>query len=297
MRTKKKNRFTRVFIWIIAIILFNIVALIALLQVPAVQTRLAQYLSRVLSGKTGFNITVNEVDIKWVDRFSLHGLIIIDENNHNLLSLESLDVNYKLGTVLKEHIHLDKADFSGLNMQVHKEENDTLNISVLINRIKELNKRKNKKSSTSLSIDEINITKSSFHFYRDEEVAPQGKFNHKNFNLENIEAQLRSLSIVSDTFKVEVVQLQTEEASTGTKIHNLRTNYLISPRSMRFDSLYVHFGESEINKNIVFNYSGYKDLGAFTDSVYIEAEFDKAIITAKELRLFSSYFETLMTGI
>ena len=137
MRTKKRHRFAKVFIWIISIILFNIISLVLLLQVPAIQTRLAQYLSRVLSGKTGFNITVNEVDIKWVDRFSLYGLKIIDEYDHTLLTLESLDVNYKLGTALKELIHLDNADLKGMKMYVHKEEDDTFNISVLINRIKD----------------------------------------------------------------------------------------------------------------------------------------------------------------
>jgi hypothetical protein len=293
LRTRKRHKFTKVFIWITSIVLLNIIALMLLLQAPAIQTRLAQYLSRVLSGKTGFNITVDAVDIKWVDRFSIHGLSIIDDNNHSFLTLESVDVNYKLGSLLKEHIHLDKADLQGLNLQVHKEENDTFNISILINRIKQLNKKENKKSSTAISIDEINISKSSFNFYRDKEKIAASKFNPKNFNLENIEGHLQSLMIVSDTFKVDIVNLQTLETSTGREIHKLRTNYLISPREMRFDSLYAHFGESEINKNLVFKYSDYKDLGSFTDSVYIEADFDKARISAKDLSLFSAYFENI----
>ena len=267
--------------------------MVLLLQAPAIQTRLAQYLSRVLSGKTGFNITVDAVDIKWVDRFSIHGLNIIDDNDHSLLTLESLDVNYKLGSVLKEHIHLDKADLQGLNMQVHKEENGTFNISILINRIKELNKKENKKSSTALSIDEVNIAKSSFNFYRDKDEMAQSKFNPKNFNLENIEGHLQSLMIVSDTFKVDIMSLQAIETRTNSKVSNLRTKYLISPRSMRFDSLYANLNKSEVNNNLVFNYSGYNDLGSFTDSVYIEAELDKATISSKDLSLFSSYFENI----
>ena len=161
-----------------------------MLQVPAVQTRLAQYLSRILSGKTGFEITVNEVDIRWVDRFSLHGLNIIDENDHTLLTLESLDVNYKLGMALKDHIHLDKAELTGLKLFVHKEENDTFNISVLINRIKNLNNKTKNKSSTAFSVDEIYISHSSFDFYRDEEILTQGKFNAKKFNISDLEGHV-----------------------------------------------------------------------------------------------------------
>ena len=248
MRTRKRHRFAKVLIWVISIILINIIALVLLLQAPVIQTRLAQYLSRVLSGKTGFNITVNEVDIKWVDRFTVYGLNIVDEANHNLLSLESLDVNYKLASVLKEHIHLDKADLQGLNLHIHKEDNDTLNISILINRIKELSRGEKKKSTTTLSIDEINISHSNFDFYRDQAELAPGKFNPKNFKLVNIEGQLQSLVIVSDTFKVDIANLQAVETTTNRKIHNLRTKYLISPRVMRFDSLYAHFSESEINK-------------------------------------------------
>jgi len=293
LRTKKRHKFAKLLIWIISIILFNIISLAILLQVPAIQTRLAQYLSRVLSGKTGFNITVNEVDIKWVDRFSLYGLNITDEYDHTLLTLESLDVNYKLGTALKEHIHLDKANLNGMKMYVHKEANDTFNISVLINRIKALNKKEGNKSTFAFSVDEINIYQSSFDFYRDDEVTDKKRFNPKKFNLSDIEAHLQSLVIVSDTFKVDIESLQALENTTGSIIHNLKTDYLISPRAMRFDSLYAHLGESKINNNLVFNYSGYNDLGLFTDSVGIEAELDKAFITSKELSLFSNYFDNI----
>jgi TamB, inner membrane protein subunit of TAM complex len=293
LRPKKKNRFTRIFIWIFSIVLLNIIALVIFLQVPAIQTRLAQYLSRILSGKTGFNITVKEVDIQWVDRFSLGALSIVDENDETLLTLESLDINYKLASVLKKHITLDNADIDGLEMKLYKEENDTFNLTKLINRIKEINKKSGNKSSVSLRIDKINISNSNFYFLKNEQAPSPRKFSASNFNLADIEGELQSLLIVSDTFKVEVVSLSAIEKNTSTKIHSLRTKFLVSPRSMRFDSLFTHFGNSKINKNLTLKYSGYEDLSHFTDSVYLNAELNKAILTGNDLSLFSSYFENI----
>ena len=132
MRQKKKYRFRKVILWIVSIILINLIVLTVGLQIPAIQTELAQYLSRKLSSKTGFLISLNSLEIDWLDRFNLKGLKVIDDNGIELLTLEDIEVNYNFSSLVKGNIRIDDTDINGLSMTLHRKEGDTLNISRFI---------------------------------------------------------------------------------------------------------------------------------------------------------------------
>lgn len=292
MQPKKKNRFTKLFIWIIAIILINIAAFLILVNIPAVQTELAQYLSRKLSQQTGFTISINEVDIDWLDRFNLKGLNVVDGQQHQLLAVDELRVNYKIVSVLRGNVNLDKIDARKLTVRLHKEEKDTLNITRFIKRLSKIfTAKKRQGSSSSFSIDEIFLTGSSFYYqYGDSLSLASSRFNPYDFSVLDIDGQFRSLLIVSDTFMVDVIRLQAKESSTGLEIHDLQTSYLISPRQMRFDFLNLEVGESVLNQELVFTYHGYDDLSTFKDSVYIDARLASVKVSSRDLRQFHTYF-------
>ncbi len=294
MQPKKKYRFTKLFIWITLIILINITAFLVLVNIPAVQTELAQYLSRKLSQKTGFAITINEVNIAWFDRFSLQGLTVTDDRQQELLTLDKLQINYKLVSVLRGEVNLDKVTAANLNLYLHKEPRDTLNISRLINRLNRIFRTKKKREGrSSFGIDEIYLTGSNFYYVNGHRSLAGSHFNPYNFSVLDIEGQFRALMVVKDSFMVDVISLQARESTTGLAVQDMQTSYLISPRQMRFEFLNLEIGRSVLNKNLVLTYNGYDDLSTFIDSVYIEAEFDQARVSSKDLARFNTYFNNI----
>ena len=114
MRPKKKNRFFRVTAWVLSILLLNLISLIVLAQLPYIQTRLAQSLSRYLSAETNFKINVDKVRIDWFDRVELDALSVYDEDSLKLLTVNTARINYNLGALLRKDLRLDDVAISGL---------------------------------------------------------------------------------------------------------------------------------------------------------------------------------------
>jgi acetolactate synthase small subunit len=293
LRKKKKYTFVKVIGWVVGILLLNIIALILLLHIPLIQTKLAQSLSRNLSAKTKFEISVDKVAIKWVDRATLKGLRVVDENGAELLKLDDLEINYNLAALFKDDIKLDYVGLKGLNFTLQKHQNDTLNISVLINRFKALNEPDSTKKAFGLYIDQLDIRNSNFYYLLGADSLGPKRFNPKNFELLSIEANLRALQVKGDSFKVSANRLSATEGKTGTQISKFKTDYFISPNQMRFNSLSATLEKSIINGTLIFAYDGYNSLSEFISKVEIEADIAETTVFSKELSLFTSYFDKI----
>ena len=273
--------------------MFNLVGLLVALQIPAVQTELGQYLSRKLSNKTGFAISLDKLDIDWLDRFNLKGLIIVDPDGEELLTLDEIKVNYRFSSIVNGDLRLNNADIHGLSMSLYKKDGDTLNISKLVGRIKSAFKSKKDTTNSIFIVDNLTISNSDFAYVINDRAHFPHIFNPSNFKLININGTIQSLQIVSDTIKLDVISLEAKETNTGLQVHKMKTDFLISPRQMRFDSVKFHIGESTIADNIVFNYDTYSSLSHFTDSVGIVASLDKTILSSGDLEHFVPYFNNI----
>ena len=259
-------------------------------NIPAIQTMMAQYMSRVLSNNTGFVISIKSVEIDWLDRFSLVGLKIADKHGGDLLAVESLEVNYKIVSILKGSPNLDQINIDGLKMNLVRKTNDTLNLSKLIHNIKVYLNPKNKKGKLSLSIDNIILNKSYFSYKNGDYPVIANRFDVNNFSFSSINGRLQSLLIKSDTFLVEITALKAIENGSGLAVKKLSTHYAISKKQMRLEQLDAMVGRSKITKNIILNYDGYAALNNFIKNVSMEVELDKAVIYSQDLEKFSPYF-------
>lgn len=292
MRTSRKNKLFKVAIWVVIILLFNFLLAILLLQLPAVQTRLAKSVSRNLSTKTGFQIQVEKVDIRWFDKFTLQGLSVVDEEGNKLASLQEAELNYKLGAILQKNIRLDMAHLKGLDFTLQLHNSDTLNINVLLKRLRSTFKNR-QKGEGILTIDQLTLESSNFFYFIEPDTRPKNKFNQKNFSFLDINARLAALVVKPDTFMIDILELNGHEGKTGTPVTRLSTNYSISPTLMLFDSLKADVGTSVLQGNMQFNYKRYTDLSHFIDSVEIIAHVDHSSISSKDLSLFTDYFDSI----
>ena len=279
--------------WIIGILLLNIIALIVLLYIPVIQTKLAQSLSKNLSAKTKFEISVDKVAIKWIDRATVKGLRIVDEDSSELLYLTDLEINYNLAALFKDDIKLDYVGLKGLDLRLQKHQNDTLNISVLINRFRALNEPDSTKKAFGLYVDQLDIRNGNFYYSLGADSLGPKRFNPKNFELLAIDANLRALQVKGDSFKVAVNRLIATEGKTGTQISKFKTAYYISPKQMRFEGLNASLNQSIIGGNMTFAYDGYASLSDFINNVKIDAEIAETTVITKDLSLFSSYFDKI----
>lgn len=196
-----KNRFAKITLWLIASILVVFICLALALQTSYVQTKVVGYLTTNLSKKTGFKYTIARVSINWFDTITIEGTEVIDPDGNNLGSIESITINYEISSLINENIiSIDKIEINKVNMlvtKIYSEEIPSMNITLLVYRIKEL--LKGKKGGKKIEIDEIEIDKSLFTYKNQEKDSIVNGLDYNHFTIRNIKSEITSFSIASDT--------------------------------------------------------------------------------------------------
>lgn len=291
MPVKKGKRVRKVILWILSIILLNFIVLLLLVQVQAVQTRLVKQYIRSISNETGFSITVENVDINWLDRVLIEGLLIKDRKAHEMLSVDSLMINYSVSSLFSDIIGINELYAKRMELYLH-EDDDTLNITSFLHSLN-IQRKPNQKHKNPVKINFIQLDESYFSFSNGDKKVKQGMFNPNNFNLGSINTEIASFSVRSDTIAMLIKQLTASDTSNNTKLRMKHTDFRISQQEIMFDSLDLMLNGSTLKNRVHLSYSGYNDLNSFTDSVTIQASFENTILYSKDLRLFSSYFNKL----
>ena len=70
------------------------------IQVPYVQTKLVNYISKRLSEATSYQISINRINIDWFDQVELEGLRVLDPFGNPMIEAKTVNINYKLKTLL-----------------------------------------------------------------------------------------------------------------------------------------------------------------------------------------------------
>ncbi|MEN8248198.1 MAG: translocation/assembly module TamB domain-containing protein [Bacteroidota bacterium] len=291
MRSKKGNRVKKTLLWVLSIILINIVILLILAQVQAVQTSIVKKYAQTLSRQTDFSITIEKVDIDWLNKIIITGLNIKDNKQHDLLTVDSLHIDYKLSNLFTDETNIDLAFAQNLMLNLHVDD-DTLNITRLLKQLN-LAKKSGKRIKPVFNLDKVRVADSQFSYSYKTTDVKKGIFNPKNFTFDNINFDISALRIHSDTISLFVQQLAAIETRNNSSLNIQHTDFSISSNEMRFDSLEASINGSIIRDQLVLNYSGYNDLNKFIDSVSLQADFNNAIIYSKDLRLFNSYFNNI----
>lgn len=288
-----KKRLVKITLWLFASILFLFITVASALQVPYFQTKLVTYLSKVITKSTGFKTTISKVSIDWFDQINLKGISVVDPEGNQMANIKQAIINYQISSLLSEtEINIDQLDVNTANIFLTKlEVNDStedININQYIKRLKELFKkeRPNKKKKL-ISIDVINLAKSSFSYWNPKKDSLFGKFDYHHFTINNIKSTIRDFSVKNDTTAFNIRDLHGQNEATGLKIHQLQTNFSVSQRRMEFKNLNSLIGDSKITDNIVFNYQTLKDLNDFNNRIRINARLNKSIIFTNDLALFA----------
>ena len=130
---------------LIVVIIFALLALGIMtiaLQLPSVQTWAVQRVTSDISGKLGYPITIQKVNIKWFDVVSLEGISVKDTSQKDMIDVGRIDVNLDLNNIIEnaaKEIYLDEVNVFQPNVHlVVLPKSGSLNIDGFIERINEL---------------------------------------------------------------------------------------------------------------------------------------------------------------
>ncbi|MDN5212163.1 translocation/assembly module TamB domain-containing protein [Fulvivirgaceae bacterium BMA12] len=270
------------------------VAMVVIIQIPYVQTKIVHKTSKYLSEKTGFKSMISYVNIRWFDTILLEGVEILDTQDSLMIGVEEITVDFNLNSLLfSDAINLDEVNLQQAKVQLIRNSPDGyLNINLFIanlNKLGSSEKGKGGGKSKPFLVDNIQLQNSQFSLIEPKKDSIRQGFDFRHFVLNNINAGIGQFKIVADTIEMDVRGLTTVEPVNNFVIKDLSTFFRICNRSMTFDRLNLITENSQIKESVIFNYESIKQLNDFNNNVRINAHLTGSTIFSKELAVFAPY--------
>ncbi|GAB3560371.1 translocation/assembly module TamB domain-containing protein [Spirosoma fluminis] len=273
------------------------------LQLPEVQTRLAQEGAKWLSDKLLFPVTLKGVSIKWFDSLTLEGITIKDRQGRPMITVGRLDADYNLRNLIDSsahNIHLDEVVLYKPNVQMVKNPaNGDTNLDDFIARIEELTADPTKPSipnqNVPFTVTRVTLADGSYTLYdpREPLMKDRKRFDYDHFTLQHLNADVSNLLILGDTIALNIKGLTGVDRDSRIKIRQLDTRFLYCNTKMELANLYAHIGNSIIRNELTFYYDKPSAFGDFNSRVRMVARFRDSEVRSKDLGYFSEYLRGL----
>lgn len=258
-----------------------IVLLITLiLSIPAVQTKIGNYLTNKVNDDFGTNLTIEKVDLSLLGNVKLKGVEIRDHHKDTLIFVNKLStsvLNAKRildGVVNLKSIYIEDASFY---MKTYKGETKD-NLAVFIDSFD------NGKPKDSLAKPFVLKTSNVYVNNLDYKIINANRKDSVNYAAFKIGGSLQDLAIIGPNFSSKIRGLHFTD-KYGLKVINLTTNYSFSKTEMHFEETILQTKMSNIKAKIGFNYKK-GDLVDFINKVHINANFNESEIAVQDIKKF-----------
>ena len=161
-----------------------------------------------------------------------------------------------------------------LILKTYKDE-DHQNIVIFFDKFKS---KKKKKKDFFLNTSKIQLTNTNFYYYNENKSSEPIVF-YNNINGTIRDFKLEGSKIYASVSKTSFID------NYGIKVKELKTDFTYSRTKMLFDNTVLTTKNSEINTDMVFNYSR-EDLSDFNNKVEVIADIKKADISLTDLYHF-----------
>lgn len=279
----------RYFLHAFKVVVVLLVVLFAVLQIPAVQTYIAQKVTPILSEKLGFDISIRGVNVQWFDEAKLFNVHIKDREGSEMIGADVLKLDFSIFSLLKSgDIYMDQVVISDADINLIMR--DSLNMSQFVKAITSLRKKKTDKKKKLVRFNIANGILDNVRFgYQTvgEDTIKAGKFNPTYFHFNNIEANLNDFRVSKDTIQLDLKYLTGTERISKLRVKRLRTIFEYSNTGMKFEKLYAELNKSVIRDSLVMKYKSPEAFKDFNDQVRLYANLNNSKVRTQDLAIFA----------
>ena len=299
-----KKRIRKILAYTITSIVFLLISAFLTLQIPAVQDYLIDRYLGNFSQVVGFDSSIKTFRLLWFDRLELSGVKVIDHENNEMITAETILVNFKLSNLVTKQndINIDGVSVENAKVYVTKvNESDTarnLNINVFINRINENYGGSGGTGRTQrINIGEAVVTGSNFTYVDQDRDSVKTGFNYNHFGFNIDEAQLQNFLVLGDTTEFNITTLLANDIHDDLQIKELSTFFRLSQASMEFTGLKLKANNSFISDTIHFTFNGQAELSDFVQKVNVNAHLENTLLQPSDLALFAPEVKNMTSPI
>ncbi len=289
-----KKRIFKAILRALLLLVLLLFALLGVLQFSQVQTFLAQKATHFLEEELDRKIYIDKVEVSWFDQVNLVGVELEDHHHNPMIKVDELSLDYDLiAMIINKDIQLSRLELKRPNVQMNWYPNDSvMNIATFVEDLKErfkFNKSKSK-GGKPIGIGGGIIANGVFVYndFRKDSMPGNLRFDHNHFMVDSIYAGFSDLSIIQDTFEINVIGLSGIETRGDYHIHSLSTLFRISSSFMDFRNIDGLVEESCINEYLRFDYGTFGRMKYFVDSVEVKAKLSGSEIYSHDLDYFAT---------
>ncbi|MDO9552933.1 MAG: translocation/assembly module TamB, partial [Rhodonellum sp.] len=256
------------------LLIFGVVLIAGLLQIPSIQTKVSKLLTDYISDNTGFRTSISKVQIRWWDAVSLKDVTIYDQKDSLMANLEEVFIDFSIAGIFdKNNPSIDqiKLERGSIRLLTHPEES-RINISEFLVRINSLfvsGERDPNRKSVKFSIGNIYLENASLDIINYSATPVTEGFDFNQLNFRNLIADADEFETEAGVFFIKLNYLRGEESNSGMFFQQLKTDFTLAPTYMEFANLYLRSNKTEIKDYLKFSYESIASLSNFTQEVEI----------------------------
>lgn len=279
------------------IILITAIALLSLLltvmivvQIPAVQTRIAEYAVTELNKTFGTQIFIDRVNIDFFGDINLYDVSTKDNRHLEFVQIERLEARLSLIGFIRNpnNLTIKKLKLYNPKVQVITYKGDSE--SNFIDLINKFQNQEAKGESDFILRGDVEIINAEL-LIRNQNLEPhrQDWVNSKNFN-----AVIENFKLEDNEIWAELKDLSFESVRNGENyfVENFSTDFHYSDKEIRFDKLDLKTTGSYLSGHLVFSYNSVDELKDFVNKVEWNAHFkEDSRVNFKDIRYFVDNFD------
>lgn len=200
----------KVLLWILGSVIFLLLLIVVLIQVPAVQNFAKDKAVSYLQDKIKTPVRLDRIEIGFPKKVILEGLFLEDQHGDTLLSGEKLALDISLMKLLDNQLELNSIDLQGISAHVHRDKDSIFNFDYIIDAFASDTPKDTTSAPMKISLEKINLDKVKIRF--DDQITKNDlafTLNHfdtkiTKFDLDNTEFAIPKITL--DGLKVKLKQ-------------------------------------------------------------------------------------------
>ena len=220
--------------------------------------------SDVLSDKLGTDVSVERVELGYLNRLILDNVVIKDQSGLNMLSVGRLSVKMDLLSLLENKINISSIQIIGAHANFYKADSITApNYQFLVDSLS--SDESSNTDPISLKINSLIVRNTSIDYDRLDKVDTLDRLDFNHLNIYDISAHVNIRNFLKDSLNINLKRLTFKERS-GLDVRRLSASieansrkgqvkdfHLLMPNSdLGIDTLIAHYDRENIEKSITY---------------------------------------------
>lgn len=181
--------------------MFLLIVLLLLLRLPAVQTGMARIAADKLSRKTDTRISLDRVNINFIDRVTLKGLYIEDQAGDTMLYAGLLRVNLEVGRLLNRSLEIDRIELEKVTAHLAENDSGTFNFQFLVDSFQPKQQKEKKQPARPFA---VSVEQLSLH---DLYATAELRRGSNRASLKNLDVRMNLLDLAENRFDVRRIEI------------------------------------------------------------------------------------------